>query len=310
LEHTGYTEKIYREKALEIIRLSPGFNGFLYPQFPFIAEEESKSSNFLIMGYFGSELFRSLNVAGAVTSRALVEIFSSRTSRTVGSTIRNPKYSSVLNISSFSSELNLLENEISDYLDNSLNRLSRNEKFYQFILEESFRKLFGTLINTQQQYLNVRTPYLDYSFMEKLFHSKYGGLNREFFENNPAKRIAGQQIYAAILRNTSRELYTQITGKGYRPSSLSGPSAPLKLIIPALLKKFSRRVTEVDLNNLGLLSGFMHNSKELEIDIMQYEEIFNVAYIKNTISTGVMYKDEYLRDRILSTLSLVMSMDK
>lgn len=308
LDSSEYTGGIYFDKALEITGISPGFNGFLYPHFLYLAEQESASSKYLLTGYFGSELFRTMHVAGAVTSKALVEIFSLNGKGSIGEILGRPEFTSVLNVSEFTREIDSLESEINDYFNKGDIYLTRNERFYKFILEETFRKLFGTLINVQQSYLTVRTPYLDYSFIRLLFSSRYAGIYNQFFTHNPARRFTGQKIYAGILKKSSAILYSQKTGKGYPPSYLEGSLAPIKLLIPFISKRLSGRLKEHDLDNLGILTGLDNSYSYLEGKLDRHSELFNRSYILGSIQDGIINRNEFVRDRVLSVLSITSSL--
>jgi hypothetical protein len=105
-------------------------------------------------------------------------------------------------------------------------------------LEEIFRKYFGPEIRMQNQYIENRTPFLDFQFVKQLFSTRLAGVYSNYYEHNPVKRKKGQLFYAQVIKDTHKKLYRMKTGKGYAPKDILNPLGNIKLGWTYVLKKF------------------------------------------------------------------------
>ncbi|QKX03912.1 hypothetical protein HN014_02985 [Aquimarina sp. TRL1] len=302
------TEDYYNNKYYANAQkyLSSGYqgNGFLYAHFLYSARQVSKESRYLISGVIGSELFRALHTTGAVTSHALADVFRIEREQELIERLRNSPVLEVLVKNEFLMELKELLEEIIAYKKGLPKELSVNQQFYSFVFEETFRKFFGQWIVAQQQYLTVRTPFLDFNFIRELLQSQYAGANNDFFTNNPLKRMKGQYLYADIIKKTNETIYHQMTGKGYRPIDVREMRYHHNIMIPFLTKRLKRKVTKTNLDNLGIISGIKSNQQALYKTLSDVP-YFNLAKIEKQLTELSPYTVEKERDALLMSLSLV-----
>lgn len=303
LQDPIYIDRYFKEHAEKVICSNPGFNGYLYPHFSYLAYRLSKNYNYLVTGYFGSEIFRALHVAGTMTSNELVQIFLTENKDKIWQIIYGSPRLAILPKSVYKNELEELFENVMQYRNNLPRELSQNQKYYLFIFEEVFRKVFGAIIKAQMDYLTIRTPYLDFEFITALLKTGYAGANNDFFSNNPLKRYKGQLLYAEIIKKTSQKIYYQQTGKGYRPCDLLQPLGKFKIVYPFLKKRLIRRVNKNDIDNLGIISGIIKNKAYFE-ELMHEINWLNTSILLNRIHCILPNMKIYERDNLLQALSL------
>jgi hypothetical protein len=303
-----YTNSEYLKNAKEYILSTNGGNGFLYPHFLYTTKDISKNSTCMFAGYFGSELFRALHIEGAVSSKALIDLFRDNDTENIYTLLLRSKTLDLINIDEFRSELKELAEEITFYKKNLPADLSGNGKLYFFVFEEVIRKFFGQWISVQQNYIYVRTPFLDYSFIKALLQTNYAGVNMDFLTKNPYKRFNGQVIYSSIIKKTNAVIYKQKTGKGYRPVDVLNKLYLPNLVLPYALKKLKRKVQKEDLDNLGIISGMKHFC-ESGTDFKN-NNLFKLDLIKTKLKQLTSLTPESERDSLLMTLSLLIRYEK
>jgi hypothetical protein len=81
----------------------------------------------------------------------------------------------------------------------------------------------------QNQYIENRTPFLDFQFVKQLFSTRLAGVYSNYYEHNPVKRKKGQLFYAQVIKDTHKKLYRMKTGKGYAPKDILNPLGNIKL---------------------------------------------------------------------------------
>ncbi len=305
----NYYEESYYENAIEFASKGYKGNGFLYSHFLYSTKKISQQSQYLLSGVVGSELFRALHTTGAVTSEALVDIFKTTDDLELIKKIRNNKALKVLKKEEFAYELDELISELIIYKRALPMNLPLNQRFYLFVFEETFRKFFGQWIVTQQKHIKVRTPFLDFKFIQALLKTKYAGANNDFFTNNPIKRIKGQYIYADIIKKTNTLIYRQTTGKGYRPKDVRNFLYNYKILLPFLTKRLKRNVKKTNLDNLGIISGVKANQEKIR-SIISKALFFDEVRLNNMLRELTPHTQEKVRDAFLMSLSILSNINK
>lgn len=277
---TLYITRQYSEDSIAITRASGGFNGFLYPHFLYIARESAKHGGCLVTGCGGSELFRAAHNAGAVVSQALYDVLTIEGEAELkNALLASPKIKIL--------QKEVIENVIGGFMEDLvkyrrvLNEFeTTNRKLYYFMHNETLRKLFGIWIYNQAKYINVRSPFLDYRFIEAVYRSDLAGAYNAFFTHNPIRRFKGHWLYSVIIGKTNRKIFNQKTGKGYPPKYILTPAGRLKLVIPFFKRRLIRRVTHEDIDNLGILSGLNYFIKKAnpinDLPWFDQEEVLNL----------------------------------
>jgi len=297
-----YIQKEYSRYAYAVTRNTGGLNGYLYPHFLYAAKRVSQASDFMITGYCGSELFRAAHITGAITSKALFDVFNAKNEKALRNLLYNSQNLSILELNQFKTELEDLTDDIILYKQRIPNGLNKNQQLYLFVFEEIFRKVFGHLIKEQFRYIKVRVPYLDLEFIKALLGTDLAGVNNDFFTNNPLKRFKGQLLYAEIIRKTNPVIYQQITGKGYKPSDLLEFPGKLNIFYPFLKKRIVRKIKRKNLDNLGIISGVQENRNDFKNIIRN--DYFNNNKLFESIINLTADTHEYKRDTILNALSI------
>jgi asparagine synthase (glutamine-hydrolysing) len=301
----NYSKYQYPVYADLIIKDLPGYNGLLYPHFKAFSRENSQNYNYLLSGFFGSELFRAMHITGAVTSASLVNLFNTN-AKDFNRVIWESPVLNLLNIDEFKDEIDLLSNDLIDYFNKIPEHLTKNQKFYFFVFEEILRKFFGSQIYFQMQDITIRTPFIDFNFIKEILKTEFAGANNDFYTENVLKRFKGQLLYSEIIRKTNKSIYKQKTGKGYPPSALIEPFGVIAILYPYLRKKISRKINPQNLDNLGIISGFKYycenNQSIINRDLFSHKVEEKIKHFFSNMS-------EKERDLILHITSISRSID-
>jgi hypothetical protein len=291
----------YGLMANDIFQIAPGYNAYLYPHFQYLAYKNKDKSNVLLTGYCGSELFRALHIQGAVTSKALVEIFLEPDEDMLKKSLKSSEAFKFLNFEAFENEFEELWQEIIALRDFNKSFKNTNHAFYHYVFTETFRKVFGTWTLAQFKYMKVRIPFLDFTFIKELLKTDIAGCNNEFFTHNPFKRMKGQYLYAEIIKLTSKKLYKLPTGKGYAPVDLNNMIGKLKITLPYIKKKFKKNLVTQDIDNLGLITQFNANINTSTLACNP--SFFNSAQVKMMLENMHPRMNERHRDYIFLVAS-------
>lgn len=299
----------YFQLSKRMSKLTGGGNGFLYPHFLYCAENESRSNKYLLTGYCGSELFRALHVQGAVVSPELFNIFIEKDDIKLKIRLRESYKLFFINFAEFEHSFEELFEEIISFRKNFKHFQSINHFLYYYVFEEAFRKVFGGWLTAQFKNIIVRVPFIDFSFVSELLTTNLAGCNNDFFTHNPFKRMKGQLLYSEILRKTNNPLYRYKTGKGYRPSDLSSLKGNIMILRPYLEKRIKRNIVKPYLDNLGLVSGYQKNKKEIE-RLFHNLDYFNKISLLDVSNKMDPYISESTRDTIFLTASIASIIDE
>lgn len=201
----------------------------------------SDYSRLNLTGLIGSELIRPINAVGHIFNAEFVEAFYSE----------NPEKLIELQLDKLTSyklinEDIIYENRIK-YLSEtveyfrSFNLIGEKYKqLYYFALTEGFKKYFGHEIHGCRMYNFIQTPYVDDDFIDFILKSPVPALNIVAFRRNPKSLRLGQLFYIPILKKNKPILLRIVTGRFYKPSSLTSIFYPLS-VLPGYLKKLLRQ---------------------------------------------------------------------
>jgi asparagine synthase (glutamine-hydrolysing) len=293
--------------AVRMSSKSGGRNGFLYPHFYYCAQHYQTHA-VLHTGYCGSELFRALHIAGAVTSKEMVSIFLEEDEESLFRLISNSPRLQLLNEALVERQLPNLMKKIRDIRSLKCQFDNDNHFFYYFIFKEVFRKVFGFWAQTQFENIKVRTPFLDFEFVRLLLKSHYAGCNNEFFTHNPLKRYKGQLLYAQILKSLNSPLFKMMTGKNYRPSQLLSLKGQLSIVFPYIRKKWNKKIRIPNTDNLALITGFLQGVKGIKEVLPNVEAYYSLDRVNHAIEKMNPLMAEVERDMIFQIASLSLTL--
>ena len=291
LAGSAYLNKFF-ESAKKLSKMSGGRNGFLYPHFLYCSKQYNNFET-LQTGYCGSELFRALHIAGAVTSQEMVEIFFQEDDDKlfVIDGVKSDVWRNVQDLRQKKDEFH-----------------STNHFFYSFIFKEVFRKVFGFWTNAQFDNLKVRTPFLDFDFIHMLLKSEFAGCNNDFFTHNPLKRYKGQLLYAQILKELNSPLYHMLTGKKYKPSQLITRSGQLSIVLPYFIKKIRKRKGKINLDNLALITGFKQSWDVIDQCLNVISPYYSLEEVRKAVQDMHPVMSEVERDMLFQIASLCITL--
>lgn len=296
-----YTQSSYPKSAKAFLEQSNFQNGLLYAHMDFSASFLAEQTNCLVTGMCGSELLRSTHSAGAVYSQALLDLIRLDSFDEYRQSLLASTGLQYLITDKYASALEEVVTETWNWKLSLPAGLSHNQQLYLFTCEEVFRKFFGAWVCSQQAYLNVRTPYLDFDFFQALQQVDISGAYSHFLTKNPFKRFKGQLLYAETIRKTSKEIFSLKTGKGYTPADLILTHRKPRLFLPYISKRLKRRVIREDLDNLGIISGASRIMENILPGIPA--DLVNVELLSKNMNGVQPTMNERERDIILQMLA-------
>lgn len=288
-------------------QLSGGRNGFLYPHF-YYCTEHFKTLPVMHTGYCGSELFRALHVAGAVTSKELVSIFLEQDEVKLREIIFSSKRLRFIQPHVIERNEKVLWERIESIRSQQHQFNNTNHFFYYFIFKEVFRKVFGFWTTTQFENIKIRTPFLDMSFIQLLLKSEYAGCNNSFFTHNPLKRYKGQLLYAQILKTLNSPLFQMMTGKNYKPSQLLSFRGQMSIILPYVRRKWRKKKGVPYIDNLGLITGYKQSWTAIQSGLDKVREYYAVDDVIDAYKDMHPYMSEVERDMLFQIASLSLTL--
>ena len=302
LDEETYVRKAYYENGKELIHLSSDYSNFLYVHFLHSAKLLSEDAPYLFTGYFGSELFRAFHITGAMVPRELFSFMAERDeNKWIQRVTSSPKLA-YINLQMFRKELDELIETLSAYRKSLLSSTeSPSQRFHTLVMEEILRKFFGPIIFAQFNYLTVRTPFLDNTFVKELFLTELAGVNNEFFTQNPVKRLRGQYLYATVINRTYPGLGQLPTQKGYRPIDLLSFPGNLRIVYPFFHKRVRRNIGKPNLDNLSIISGLKHAWSNLK-GTRWVSEYYNLERISQAVE-NLDSSTEEVRDLVALSFS-------
>ncbi len=215
----------------------------------------------MITGNFGSEIFRSPHMTGALISDNLVSIFTTVNPDRAIQMIESSSEFRSLNKVAFSDAWHSLKADIRmlPCFNPEYSGLTRNQQFYLIVFNEVFRKYFGAEMINQFRFIRNRTPFLDIGFLRVVFGSRLAGIHSDFFDHNPFKRYKGQVLYAHIIRNSWPRLGYFPTDKGYAPDDLLSLRGRASIAAGYVSKRLRKQAKETD--PYAVKEAWKHNSE-------------------------------------------------
>lgn len=279
------------QNGLEFIINAGGTAGFARAHYLYAAKLLQADTRYLITGNFGSEIFRAVHNIGAVISPNLHQLFSAGDFDAAVNKVEQSAEFNWINKNSFLNEWEELKEDFKKLpaYDPAYFSLTQNEKFYQYLLEEVFRKYFGAEMVNQSLYLNNRTPFVDTKFLEALYKTGMPGVYSDFMERNPVKRFKGQVIYAHIIKKAYPAFLNKLTDKGYAPADLLTLTGKASIISGFLSKKLFKKTGSADDSN-SVDEAFEYNKPYFE-RLALNSVLFNKQSVEKALQNGNCYHD-------------------
>jgi len=272
---TDYVRNESLEAGKEFIKSSSGTGTFSRAHYIYAASLLCNKSRYLVTGNFGSEILRAVHSPGVIVSPLLYKVFQSDEPKHAVAILKNSTILRFLSPDVVDNEIRNLEKTISALpcFDVRYRDLGRNMQLYLFILEETFRKYFGSEINGQWSHVINRTPFLDCHFLRELFSTGLAGIHSGFMEKNPWKRYKGQILYSSIINRAAPHLGAYFTDKGYRPVDLLTFTGKAR-ILAGWLRKGLSRIIHPPADPMAVHEAWNHNRLWYE-SLPVSDELFN-----------------------------------
>lgn len=279
--------------GLDFIINSNGIGSFARAHYLYAIKKLAKNSGIVITGNFGSEVFRTAHIAGAVISPNLHKLFmSSGIDDAIAKLETAPEWN-WLNKPAFKHAWEGLKEEINTmhFFNPAHDALSKNQKFYITVFNEVFRKYFGAEMINQFKYVKNRTPFLDLNFFTELLKTELSGVYSDFFTHNPFKRFKGQVAYAHIIKKTYPQFMQVLTDKGYCPGDLLTLSGKLRISGSFFTKKFLSKGKSAE-DPYGVGRAYKANLNfwnSINID----QQLFNQKFFRNAFDGNIPNRNSF-----------------
>lgn len=268
------------EYGLEMVDTTAALSNFARAHYVYASRQISETHKYILTGNFGSELFRAFHTTGVMVTPFLFQLFNVSDVERFLESYSFPELG-FLNKEEFKNELQSVKNHLASSKVFDKHGYTKNQLFYKYVFENIFRKYFGAEIAMQNNYLYNRTPYIDYILVKELMKTQLAGIYSEFYENNPAKRLKGQWLYAQNIKRNNSQLFGMKTGKGYPPKNIVSQTGKLYLLLNLINKKIKKKSGSTD--EFGVLKAFEHNKDSFSK--MQFDKrYFNEEKIKKAVT--------------------------
>lgn len=219
-------EKEYIDNANEVIKLSDGFTPFMRVNYFYAHRYLSQFAKECITGMYGSEYIKPMHVmedSVTINPSTVKAFFSKDILESIKKYFYELKESDnayftdkVFDSDALEKTLHLINN---NYIENK-SHLNKEQRIFNFYLNEGMRKFFMELIRVDKMFVNHNLPYLDFDFLELLLSSMYAGVNNHIFNESIIKRRKGQLFYADAMNILNSELNNIPVDRGYKPKHL------------------------------------------------------------------------------------------
>jgi len=278
-----YARNHFWPHAEQFVLKSNGQGNLSRAHYHYALEMELKNYRCLVTGNFGSEIIRTMKIAGVMASSLLFDMFAMKDQKIFQDKIRAYPGIRYLNPDSINNSIDSLLEEIRLYLAAQPENLTINKRFYIYMFEEVFRKYFGPEIMVQRYFIRNRSPYLCFSFIEELLKTEIAGANGDFIETNPFKRYHGQVLYAHVLKKTFPALLHIPLDRGYKPIDFLTFSGPLNIAFGYLKRNYIKKQDRS-------IPSYSTNTNKINLnrynEINLNDSIFNREHIKLAIHEG------------------------
>ncbi len=271
------------ENANLFLQKSFGTGNLSRSQYHYTLKTLLKDEKYLLSGNFGSEIIRAMKVPGVMTSEMLFAVFEPDKRIDLRNQILIYSGLNYLSVELIKNNLDLMIEEINNFLSFLPNELSPNQKFYVYLYEEVFRKYFGPEIMVQHQILNHRAPFLSFGFIEELLKTEIAGANSNFRETNPLKRYRGQVLYAHILKKTYPQLLYEMLDRKYKPIDFLKPTGFINIMKGYIIKNYIKKLDK-DTPSYSTLC-IQRNLPKIKAMVVD-KRVFNNNYLDNQINEG------------------------
>ena len=295
----NYINKHSYQNGLEFILGSSGTATFARSHYLYAFKKLAKDANIVVTGNFGSEIFRTVHVIGALISPNLHKLFILPDYDATVKALENAPEWRLLKRDTFSLEWERLKEDLKTLpvFNPEYATLTKNEQFYLFVFGEIFRKYFGAEMINQYKHIINRTPFLDFAFFKALLKTALSGAYSGFFTHNPLKRFKGQVLYSHIIRKTFPMFLDIKMDKGYRPADLLSINGSFRIARAFYKRKLRGSKNMFGSDPYAVNSAFIHNMQVWK-SLKPNETLFNPELMISSIDNF-----QATRDSLFTALS-------
>ncbi len=201
-------------------------------------------SNVTLMGYYGSEIIRSLGRHTFAYNELFIDMLLNPENRYsfLQNAINDLKRKKIIN----TSLLNKFDNDIKENIITCFNQLDISENksinYIAYILKTGMWKFYGQEVHAQRIHTNIITPFGDDDFLDFVLKGPIIELHKDVLNPNPITIIRSQGFYHPILRHNYPELMKYKTSRGFAPNSFNSILFPLNLLLMNQITKLKQRI--------------------------------------------------------------------
>ena len=204
----------------------------------------SDYSNVTLMGYYGSEIIRSLGRHTFAYNELFIDMLLDPENRysLLQNAINDLKRKKIIN----ASLLNKYDKDIKENIITYFNQLDISENksinYIAYILKTGMWKFYGQEVHAQRIHTNVITPFGDDDFLDFVLSGPIIELHKEILNPDHITIIRSQGFYHPILRHNYPELMKYKTSRGFAPNSFNSILFPLNLLLMNQITKLKQRI--------------------------------------------------------------------
>ena len=169
----------------------------------------------LVLGHMGGELIVGpVLISELVITENSALIMNSRNQKELSSSLRkNLDQISIINTSATSEAFEHYISSLKVYTD--FDKSKNNAPLLTFLLQETYPKFFGSVFSNLFGKYNVINPYLDITFLKKLYASKFSFLKKETFKKSPIGHFFSRRLYPILIKRIHPPVLKSKMDRGY-----------------------------------------------------------------------------------------------
>lgn len=179
-----------------------------------VVNQEIPKSN-LVFGHMGGELIVGpVLISELVITENSALLLKSESRTELGASLRkNLDKMKILNVLRTSDSFDEYIRSLTSYTD--FHRSNENLPLLSFLLQETYPKFFGAVFSNLFGKYNVINPYLDISFLKKLYASRFSFLKKKTFQKSPVGHFFSRRLYPILIKKIHPPVLKSKMDRGY-----------------------------------------------------------------------------------------------
>lgn len=286
-----YIEDFFLGYAKKTILESDGQRSYNRAHYLYAIEKIANQTKTLLSGNCGSNIFKNSKTPDYMMNHQLLELL--RNGKLTNDLIKNLKefQKSFKGFSISDFEMKDFIERLESYPVMNKSKLSENQRFYYFLLNDIERKYFGVEMNTYRSIVNNISFFIDINFLTTFTKTQYFGSHLPFYHKDVKYRYLATKLYAELIKRNNPKLLKFSSDKGFSLDEVYNPLSWGIILLRKHLKSQKNKKGKVDNYNTSSLktrfSEFLIKEHDMEKQILETasEDFVSYLYYKKIIGS-------------------------